>query len=102
MADANLPIPQLTSRPKSIFQSKTFWGAVLTAVAAVAPVIAKSVSDYQENKEVDPQGIANIVVVLATTSLTIIGRVDANNSGPVYTPQGTPGPNKEHLESQTE
>lgn len=28
---------------KSIFQSKTFWGATLTAVAAIAPIIGEAV-----------------------------------------------------------
>ncbi|PSB26252.1 hypothetical protein [Stenomitos frigidus] len=77
---------------KSIFKSKTFWGAVLTAVAAIAPIVAKSVNDYQENHKIDPNSVAQIVVVLATTGVTILGRLDA--SGPVYTPNGFPGPNK--------
>lgn len=77
---------------KSLFQSKTFWGAVLTAVASIAPVVARSVSDYQNTGKLDPNSISQIVVVLATTGLTILGRVDANS--PVYTPNGLPGPNK--------
>lgn len=101
MTNANPSISQPTSKPKSIFQSKTFWGAVLTAVAALAPVIGKSVSQYNETHEVDPQSLANIVVVFATTGLTIIGRIDANSSAPVYTPNGLPGPDKEDLESES-
>lgn len=72
-----------TAPAKSLFQSKTFWGAVLTAIAAIAPVVARNVSDYQNTGKIDPNGIAQIVVVLATTGLTILGRVDANAS--VYT-----------------
>ena len=77
---------------KSIFQSKTFWGAVLTAIAAIAPAIAKNVNDYQTTGKVDPNSVSQIVVVLATTGLTILGRVDA--TAPLYTPSGFPGPNK--------
>ncbi len=77
---------------KSMIQSKTIWGAVLTAIASIAPIIAKNITDYQNTGGVDPNDIAKIVVVLATTGLTIIGRIDA--SGPVYTPNGFPGPNK--------
>ena len=81
-----------TAPAKSLFQSKTFWGAVLTAIAAIAPVVARNVSDYQNTGKIDPNGMAQIVVVLATTGLTILGRVDATAS--VYTPNGLPGPNK--------
>jgi len=81
-----------TAPAKSLFQSKTFWGAVLTAVAALAPAVARSVSDYQNTGKLDPNGLSQIVVVLATTGLTILGRVEA--SAPVYTPKGLPGPNQ--------
>jgi len=81
-----------TAPAKSLFQSKTFWGAVFTAIAAIAPVVAKNVSDYQNTGKIDPNGVSQIVVVLATTGLTILGRVDART--PVYTPKGLPGPDK--------
>lgn len=87
----NLP-PTNAAPVKSIFQSKTFWGAVLTAVAAIAPTIGKTVSDYQTTGKIDPSGISQIVVVLATTGVTILGRVEA--TAPVYTPSGLPGPDK--------
>jgi hypothetical protein len=77
---------------KSVLQSKTIWGAALTAIASIAPIIAKNITGYQNTGKIDPNDIAQIVVVLATTGLTIIGRLDA--SGPVYTPDGFPGPNK--------
>jgi hypothetical protein len=84
--------PNSSAPAKSVFQSKTIWGAALTAIASIAPILAKNVTDYQTSGKIDPNDIAQIVVVLATTGLTIIGRLDAN--GPVYTPNGFPGPNK--------
>lgn len=84
--------PPNVVRSKSIFQSKTFWGAALTAVAAIAPVIGQNVADYQEKGKVDPNSVAQIVVILATTGLTIMGRIEANTL--VYTPNGLPGRNK--------
>ena len=77
---------------KSIFQSTTFWGAVLTAVASLSPIIAKNVETYQNTGKVDPNGISQIVVVLATTGVTILGRISATEA--VYTPKGLPGANK--------
>jgi hypothetical protein len=32
---------------KSIFHSKTFWGAALTVIVSLSPVIAQKVADYQ-------------------------------------------------------
>ncbi len=81
-----------STETKSIFQSKTFWGAVLTAIASISPVIAKDVTDYQNTGRVDPNGISQIVVILATTGLTILGRVEAKDT--VYTPKGLPGRDK--------
>ncbi|MCY7273720.1 MAG: hypothetical protein LH702_08230 [Phormidesmis sp. CAN_BIN44] len=81
-----------TPRAKSLFQSRTFWGAVLTAIASISPVIAKNVSDYQEKGKIDPNSVSQIAVVLATTGLTILGRLDA--TAPLYTPNGFPGPDK--------
>lgn len=77
---------------KSLIQSKTIWGAALTAIASIAPIIAKNITDYQNTGRIDPNDIAQIIVILATTGLTIIGRIDA--STPISTPSGFPGPNK--------
>lgn len=94
MTNASLPNSPPTSQYKSITQSKTFWGALLTAVAAVSPAMADIASEYKETKNIEPQSISEIVVILATTGLTIIGRLDANNGASVYTPNWAPGPNK--------
>lgn len=90
------PFAMQASQPstarKSIFQSTTFWGAVLTAIASISPVVAKSVETYQNTGKIDPNSISQIVVVLATTGVTILGRVNVTEA--VYTPKGLPGPDK--------
>lgn len=96
-ASAPAPTESCAPKPKSVFHSKTFWGAVLTAVAAIAPTIGDSVAEYQEKGKVSPNRISNIVVVLATTGLTVVGRVSADT--PLYTPKGLPGPDKPTSES---
>jgi uncharacterized membrane protein (DUF441 family) len=72
---------------KSIFASKTFWGIVFTAVAAIAPIVGEKI-DAQKFQAKDA---AQIVVILCGAASAIIGRVDA---GSVYTPKFLPGPNK--------
>lgn len=83
-------------RAKSIFQSKTFWGAVLTLIASTSPAIAKNIAEYQATGKINPNEVSQIVVIVATTGLTILGRIDANT--PVYTPPGLPGPDKPKTE----
>ena len=88
-----MQISNASSAPsKSIFQSITFWGAVLTAIASISPVIAKNVETYQNTGKIDPNGISQIVVVLATTGVTILGRINVTEA--LYTPDGLPGANK--------
>lgn|GEM_PF-764122 len=55
----------------------------MTAIASISPTIAKNVSDYQEKGKIDPNSVSQIAVVLATTGLTILGRLDA--TAPLYT-----------------
>ena len=81
-----------TAPKKSIFHSTTFWGAVLTAIASISPVVATTVETYQNTGKIDPKGISQIVVVLATTGVTILGRINVTES--VYTPKGLPGADK--------
>jgi hypothetical protein len=88
-----MQVSNASSAPsKSIFQSITFWGAVLTAIAAISPVVAKNVETYQDTGKIDPNGISQIVVVLATTGVTILGRISVTET--VYTPHGLPGADK--------
>jgi uncharacterized membrane protein (DUF441 family) len=72
---------------KSIFASKTFWGIVFTAVAAIAPIIGEKVDAHN----FQAKDAAQIVVILCGAASAIIGRVDA---GSIYTPKFLPGPNK--------
>jgi hypothetical protein len=73
---------------KSIFASKTFWGVVFTAVAAIAPIVGEKVDSPSGFQAKDA---AQVVVILCGAASAIIGRVDA---GSVYTPKFLPGPNK--------
>ncbi len=73
---------------KSIFASKTFWGVVFTAVAAIAPIVGEKVDSPSGFQAKDA---AQIVVILCGAASAIIGRVDA---GSVYTPKFLPGPDK--------
>jgi hypothetical protein len=84
--------PEQPSEYKSIFESKTFWGAVSTAVVAISPAIIDLIDEFQKTGKIDPAKIFNISMVLATTGLTIMGRIAADK--PVYTPPGLPGLNK--------
>ncbi len=101
MTDANLsvsPQPNSSPQPKSIFQTQTFWFAVLTALVALAPVLGRDIDDLQQGKKITGTAVMEIVGILATTGLTILSRASANNSDPVYTPKYLPGPNKEDVQ----
>ncbi|MBW4505566.1 MAG: hypothetical protein KME64_03515 [Scytonematopsis contorta HA4267-MV1] len=89
-----LPGPNKTDfiDSKSIFESKTFWGAVSTALVAILPTISDFLSEYHKTGKINIDNITEIAIVLASTTVTIIGRVVAEN--PVYTPVGLPGPDK--------
>ena len=78
------PNPSAAVPNKGMIQSKTIWGAVLTTIASIAPIIAKNVTDFQNTGRIDTNDAAQMVVVLATPAMTIIGRIDA--AAPVYTP----------------
>jgi hypothetical protein len=80
---ANIGQPVL----KSIFASKTFWGVIFTAVAAIAPTLGEKIDAHT----FQAKDVAQIVVILCGAASAIIGRVDA---GSVYTPKFLPGPNK--------
>ncbi len=84
--------PEESSQSKSIFESKAFWGAVSTAVVAISPAIIDLIDEFHKTGKIDPAKIFNISILLATTGLTIMGRIAADTS--VYTPAGLPGPNK--------
>ncbi|MBD1864275.1 MULTISPECIES: hypothetical protein [Trichocoleus] len=82
------------AKAKSIFQSRTFWGAMvalLPAIAIVAPPLGKAAD---EGRGLSGTEIANIVVGITGVlggGTAIAGRVAA--ATPVYTPEWAPGPN---------
>lgn len=82
-----LTLPGQHLQAKSIFSSKTFWGALFTTVAAIAPIVGESV----DVGKITGSDVAQIIVILCGTGATLVGRVEAGN---VYTPDNMPGPNK--------
>ncbi|MFB2837301.1 hypothetical protein [Floridanema evergladense] len=81
-----------TISAKSIFASKTFWGATFTALAAIAPIVGTAV----EKHKLTVDETVKIAVILFGTGATVAGRVQAKDS--VYTPDCLPGPNKSDVE----
>lgn len=77
---------------KSILASTTMWGAIGSLVIGVSSVIGDVYIDRKPFTSNDLKTLATLVV---TTTITIIGRVNAKDS--VYTPKLLPGPNKEDL-----
>lgn len=78
---------------KSLFESKTFWGIILTIVSGLAMPIATAI-DSQKLSATDLANMVLIVTgVIAGGGGAIVGRVSADSK--VYTPNWMPGPNKE-------
>lgn len=84
---------ELTTTAKSIFASKTFWGAAFTAIAAIAPIVGTAV----EQNKLTVDHTVKIVIILCGTGATLAGRVQAKEG--VYTPEWAPGPNKPEVGS---
>lgn len=82
----------ITISAKSIFASKTFWGAAFTALAAIAPIVRNAL----EEQKLTIDETVKIVVILCGTGATVAGRVQAKDS--LYTPDWVPGPNKSDAE----
>ena len=83
------------SYAKSIFASRTFWAAVFTAIAAIAPIVGKAV----ENRKFTVDATVNIVIILCGAGGTVVGRVQAKDS--IYTPNGLPGPDRADFPQKT-
>lgn len=94
------------NNPKSIFDSKTFWGAVFTALVSIIPAVTNQIQvpepcidmpgklpckDQRWNQGIEDW--SQILLAIAGAGVTIYGRVSATQR--VYTPDGLPGPNKE-------
>ncbi len=92
MNSTNQPIDSDKAAAKSIFASKTFWGAVLAGVASLVPLAVKDIKAHKIT--VDDAGQA--VLILCGVGTAIVGRVNAQ--APIYTPDALPGPNKSDFE----
>ncbi|MGF1676792.1 MAG: hypothetical protein ACFCUV_24395 [Rivularia sp. (in: cyanobacteria)] len=80
-------------KAKSLFASRTFWGAVLAGVASLVPLSVESIKEGEFN--IDDMG--QVVLVLCGVGTAIVGRVDAKAQ--IYTPNALPGPNKSDYEN---
>jgi len=72
---------------KSLFASKTFWGATVSLLPAVVP----SAFDIAQGGA-NAQNVSTIAAALAGYGFTLFGRTQANQA--VYTPNWMPGPNR--------
>ncbi|MEI2582513.1 hypothetical protein [Scytonema sp. PRP1] len=79
---------------KTIFTSRTFWGAILSAVAALVPLGVDSLKAHK----ITIEDAGQAVLILCGVGTAIIGRVEAKDR--VYTPSFLPGPNKSDFETQ--
>lgn len=76
-------------RSKSIFQSKTFWGAIATFWIAVLPDLKVLATDLRLERL---DRLLYVAGVLTSTAVTIYGRYSADTE--VYTPDWMPGRNE--------
>ena len=90
MDKSKLSMSKLSSA-KSLFVSKTFWGAIFTAIVAIAPTVGEAV----DNRRISGKDIAEIVGIIAGAGVTIVGRTNAKTA--IFTPRGLPGPNKDSV-----
>ncbi len=86
---------------KNVFTSKTVWGIVFTAVAAIAPIVGKDIDQSRTNQQPVNYGqdVAQIIVIISGAAATICGRIDAKGS--IYTPNWLPGPNKSDFQPKS-
>ena len=92
MSTSNQRISSEKPEAKSIFASRTFWGAVLAGVASLVPLAVKDIK--AQKITVDDAGQA--ILILCGVGTAIVGRVNAQAS--IYTPDGLPGLNKSDFE----
>lgn len=74
---------------KSIFRSKTFWGAVATFWIAILPDLQAIAADLKLERL---DRLLRIAAALTATGITIYGRYSANTE--IYTPDWMPGRNE--------
>lgn len=78
----------LKYKAKSLFATKTFQGAFLGFMGALAPLIIPCF--YQQRSMNEQEAIA-LAGLLITFGWALVGRAQTT---PVYTPDGLPGANK--------
>lgn len=88
MGSPNYPAT-LESHAKSLFKSKTFWGAIATFWLAILPDLKGLATELQAEQL---NHLIHIVTVLTSTAVTIYGRYVASIE--VYTPGWMPGRNE--------
>lgn len=92
MNPSNPPNSSDKIEAKSIFASRTFWGAILAGVASLVPLSVNSIKEG----EITVDDVGQAVLILCGVGTAIVGRVDAQAQ--IYTPNGLPGPNKSDFE----
>ena len=92
MNSTNRPIDSDKPAAKSIFASKTFWGAVLAGVSSLVPIVVRDIDAHK----ITVDDVGQIVLILCGVGTAIVGRVNAE--APIYTPNLLPGPNKSDFE----
>ncbi|MEJ6486807.1 hypothetical protein N0Y54_37065 [Nostoc punctiforme UO1] len=88
MNSTNQPIYSDKPSAKSIFASKTLWGAVLAGIASLVPLAVKDIKAH----EITVEDAGQAILILCGVGTAIVGRVNAQ--APIYTPDALPGPNK--------
>lgn len=75
-------------RSKSIFQSKTFWGVVLTGAIGLVPSLGRII----DQGKVTSSEVTEAALIILGVGTAITGRLDVQTG--VYTPSFLPGPNE--------
>jgi hypothetical protein len=73
-AEQVLP-PFASSQGKSIFESKTFWGAVSTALVEILPAISSVLNEFQRTGKID---FGSILIALCTRPLVGLALTSRN------------------------
>lgn len=78
-------------RAKSLFETKTFQGALLGFLGGLAPLIIPCFYQRRLPNEIEAIALAGLLI---TFGWALVGRTQIS---PVYTPDHLPGPNKSDL-----
>lgn len=78
-------------KAKSLFKTKSFQGALLGALATLAPLV---IPCFYQRRMLNQDECIALAGLLITFGWALVGRVQVS---PVYTPDSLPGPNKSDL-----